>query len=75
MNGKEIRINKLFSNDDNAVIIAIDHGMFDGPIPGMTNLKETVKKINPVVDGILLSPGMLKPAKMFLATRAPPSPS
>jgi DhnA family fructose-bisphosphate aldolase class Ia len=40
MNGKEIRINKLFSNQEHAVVIAIDHGMFDGPIPGMTDLKD-----------------------------------
>ena len=74
MNGKEIRINKLFSNDDNAVIIAIDHGMFDGPIPGMTDLKETVKKINPVVDGILLSPGMLKACKDVFSYKGAPIP-
>jgi DhnA family fructose-bisphosphate aldolase class Ia len=59
MNGTHLRINKLFNQGSNAVIIAIDHGMFDGPIPGMIDLKETAKKINPVVDGILLSPGML----------------
>lgn len=60
MTGKTIRLNKLFSHDENAVVIAIDHGYMDGPIPGMINLNETVKKINPCVDGILLSPGMLK---------------
>jgi class I fructose-bisphosphate aldolase len=60
MTGKAIRLNKLFSDDHHAVIIAIDHGMFDGPIPGMADLRETVKKINPAVDGILLSPGMIK---------------
>ncbi|MCK9410777.1 MAG: hypothetical protein M0Q53_00655 [Prolixibacteraceae bacterium] len=60
MNGKNLREEKLFVNGENAVIIAIDHGLFDGPIPGMINLKETIKKINPCVDGILLSPGMLK---------------
>jgi len=59
MNGTDLRINKLFNQGLNAVIIAIDHGMFDGPIPGMIDLKETAKKINPIVDGILLSPGML----------------
>jgi DhnA family fructose-bisphosphate aldolase class Ia len=74
MNGKEIRINKLFSNDNNAVIIAIDHGMFDGPIPGMTDLKETVKKINPVVDGIVLSPGLLKACKDVFSHKGAPIP-
>lgn len=59
MTGKDLRLNKLFTKGENAVIVAIDHGMFDGPISGMTDLKATVKKINPCVDGILLSPGML----------------
>ena len=60
MDGTVLRKNKLFNQGLNAVIIAIDHGMFDGPIPDMINLQETAKKINPVVDGILLSPGMIK---------------
>ncbi len=54
-----IRFGRLFNRCERAVIIAVDHGEFDGPIPGMTNLPETVSKIDPVVDGILLSPGML----------------
>jgi len=60
MNGKDLKLEKLFTNGQNAVIVAIDHGMFDGPIPGMINLKETAQKINPCVDAVLLSPGMLK---------------
>ena len=40
MNGKNLRLEKLFSNGNNGVIIAIDHGMFDGPLPGMINMKE-----------------------------------
>ena len=47
MTGKDLRLNKLFTKGENAVIVAIDHGMFDGPIPGMIDLKATVKKINP----------------------------
>jgi DhnA family fructose-bisphosphate aldolase class Ia len=60
MGGKDLRLNKLFNKGENAVIVAMDHGMFDGPIPGMIDLKATVKKINPCVDGVLLSPGMLR---------------
>lgn len=60
MTGKELRLDKLFTKGENAVVVAIDHGMFDGPIPGMIDLKETVKKINPCVDAVLLSAGMLK---------------
>lgn len=60
MTGKDIRMNKLLSKGENAVIVAIDHGYMDGPIPGMENLSKTIQKIDPCVDGILLSPGMLK---------------
>ena len=60
MTGKELRLDKLFTKGENAVVVAIDHGMFDGPIPGMIDLKETVKKINPCVDAVLLSAGMLR---------------
>lgn len=59
MTGKEIRLARLFSRGGNAVIVAIDHGEFDGPLPGMVNMPEVVKHIDPTVDGILLSPGML----------------
>jgi DhnA family fructose-bisphosphate aldolase class Ia len=46
--------------DGHAVIIAVDHGMFDGPIPEMENLPATVAKIHPAVDAVLLAPGMLR---------------
>ncbi|MGE5558489.1 MAG: class I fructose-bisphosphate aldolase [Bacillota bacterium] len=60
MNGKEIRMQKLFSKGENAVIIAIDHGYMDGPIPGMENLPQTARQIDSCVDAVLLAPGMLK---------------
>ncbi|MCC6681356.1 MAG: hypothetical protein IT445_10695 [Phycisphaeraceae bacterium] len=43
-----------------AVVVAIDHGMFDGPIPGMEDLPATASKINPQVDAVLLAPGMIR---------------
>jgi DhnA family fructose-bisphosphate aldolase class Ia len=74
MYGKEIRISRLFNGDRNVVIIAIDHGMFDGPIPGMINLKETIRNISPVVDGILLSPGMLRECSGAFSFKGAPVP-
>ena len=59
MTGKEIRLSKLFSGGKNAVVIAVDHGEFDGPLPGMVDLPEAVKNIDSSVDAVLLSPGML----------------
>ena len=74
MSGKELRLEKLFNKSKNAVIVAIDHGMFDGPIPGMINLRETAEKINPCVDGVLLSPGMLKHLRPAFNYKGAPMP-
>lgn len=59
MTGKDIRFSRLFSGGKNAVVVAVDHGEFDGPLPGMIDLPETVRKIDPSVSAVLLSPGML----------------
>lgn len=59
MDGREIRLKRLFG-DSRAVIIAIDHGLFDGPIAGMVDLPKTAACINPTVDAVLLAPGMLR---------------
>lgn len=74
LSGHEIRMGKLFSNNENAVIIAIDHGYMDGPIPGMENLPDVVRKIDASVDGILLSPGMLKHCRHAFQYKGAPMP-
>jgi DhnA family fructose-bisphosphate aldolase class Ia len=74
MTGKDIRLNKLFDKGENAFVVAIDHGMFDGPIPGMIDLQATVKKINPIVDAVLLSPGMLKHTREAFSYKGAPIP-
>jgi len=74
MNGKYLRFEKLFSKGENAVIVAIDHCMFDGPIPGMIDLKTTAKKLNPCIDGVLLSPGMLKHLRFAFNYKGAPMP-
>lgn len=74
MNGKQLRIEKLFSKGENAVIVAFDHGLFDGPIPGMIDLPKTAEKINPCVDGVLLSPGMLRHTRHCFNYKGAPMP-
>lgn len=74
MNGSQIKLERLFSNNENAVIVAIDHGMFDGPIPGMIDLRDTIQNINPVIDGLLLSPGMLSTCKNAFNYKGAPMP-
>ena len=74
MNGKNLRIEKLFNKGSNAVIVAIDHGMFDGPISGMIDMKETARNIAPCIDGVLLSPGMLKQIRPVFNYKGAPMP-
>jgi DhnA family fructose-bisphosphate aldolase class Ia len=54
-----IRFQRLFNRSERAVIVAMDHCLFDGPTEGMINLTETAGKVASCVDGILLSPAML----------------
>ncbi|MBN1853513.1 MAG: hypothetical protein JW829_12345 [Pirellulales bacterium] len=64
--GRELRLQRLIG-DGHAVIIAVDHGLFDGPIPGMEDLPKTVEKIHPFVDAVLLAPGMLRHCSRLFA--------
>ena len=59
MDGRAIRLERLVG-DGRAVIIAFDHGLFDGPVSGMEDLPATAAKINPLVDAALLAPGMVR---------------
>ena len=59
LDGRELRLQRLIG-DGRAIIIAVDHGLFDGPIPSMENLPATIEKINPCVDAVLLASGMLR---------------
>ncbi|MBN1675564.1 MAG: hypothetical protein JXR37_31270 [Kiritimatiellae bacterium] len=72
MTGREMRMKRLFNGDENVVIVAADHGEFDGPIPGMIDLPETTRKIHPGVDGVLLSPGMLAHCAHVFAGKGAP---
>lgn len=71
MDAREIRLKRLFG-DNRAVVIAIDHGMFDGPIPAMEDLPATARKINPDVDAVLMAPGMLRHCGEIFARRHSP---
>ena len=59
MKPSELRLRRLF-NGGKAVVIAIDHGLFDGPIPGMENVDGLPEKIHGDVDAVLLSAGVLR---------------
>jgi DhnA family fructose-bisphosphate aldolase class Ia len=56
---KNLFLSRFFSTGP-AIIVAFDHGMFDGPIPGVDNVPSISPRIYPAIDGVLLSPGMLR---------------
>ncbi len=71
MNGIELKMKRLMSAG-RAVIVACDHGEFDGPIPGMINLAETIQRVNKNVDGVLLSPGMIRHTGDYFGAKGAP---
>lgn len=70
MEGHWIRLNRLFSAG-RAVIVAVDHGEFFGPTPGIIDLPEAVSQLQEA-DGILVSPGMIAHCGHVFAKRNGP---
>ena len=54
-----IGLARLFAGNENAVIVAVDHGLYFGPIEGLIDLPTVIKKLKQA-DGILLSAGMVQ---------------
>jgi class I fructose-bisphosphate aldolase len=69
--GENIRLARLFSGSENAVIVAIDHGLYFGPLPGLIDLPKVIQGLDQA-DGILLSGGMVTHCQEFFARRASP---
>ena len=59
MKTQNLFLSRFFSTGP-AIVIAFDHGLFDGPIEGFDKVEDIPKKILPEVDGVLMSPGTLK---------------
>lgn len=74
MTGRDIRLGRLLGPEGRAVVVACDHGMFDGPHKGMENIAEMLGRLGDGPDGVLLSPGMLGHAKGYFARREAPMP-
>jgi len=56
---RNLFLSRFFSTGP-AIIVAFDHGMFDGPIDGVADVAGIPAKILPEIDGVLMSPGMLR---------------
>ena len=66
MSGKEIRLGKLFSRGK-AVVVALDHGGYMGPIKGIENLPENIN-LYKKADAVLLNPNMARYCGNFFAS-------
>jgi len=71
MTGKEIRTARLFSNGK-PIVVAIDHGQYFGPIPGLVDLAETARQVASA-DAILMSPFVLSRVKPVFYRKEGPS--
>jgi DhnA family fructose-bisphosphate aldolase class Ia len=70
--GEEIRLGRLFDGGGNAVIVAADHGLYNGPLPGLNDLPATLRDLG-AADAILLSPGMAAHVRHVFAHRGAPA--
>lgn len=59
LTGSEIRLARLFDGGSNAIIAAIDHGLYNGPRPGFEDLSKVVGRLT-AADAILLAPGQAR---------------
>jgi DhnA family fructose-bisphosphate aldolase class Ia len=57
--GKQIRLNKLFSNGSNAIVVAIDHGQTFGPMDGLVQYTRAAESLKEA-DGVLLTAQMIR---------------
>ena len=59
--GMANRLSKIFNSKTNkTVMLAVDHGYFQGPTTGLENLKETVAPLLPNADCLFVTRGMLR---------------
>jgi DhnA family fructose-bisphosphate aldolase class Ia len=72
MTGCSIRFAKLFDGGRKPVVVAIVHGMFDGPHHAMENIPATLEKLGDAPDGVLLSPGVLRECAGYFGRRGAP---
>lgn len=70
--GESIRFSRLFSEGKNAVIIAVDHGLYFGPLPGMTDLSSVIDKVAGA-DAILMAPGTPAHCQSVFSKRGAPA--
>jgi class I fructose-bisphosphate aldolase len=70
--GVDIRLSRLFDGGKSAVVVAIDHGLYNGPRPGFEHPWTLIGRLK-AADAILLSPGMVSHAAEVFKSRGAPA--
>ena len=70
--GETIRLARLFSEGKNALIVAVDHGLYFGPLSGMINLPSVIQKVAGA-DAILMGGGMPAHCQDVFSKRGAPA--
>ncbi|NMC46722.1 MAG: hypothetical protein GYA52_07790 [Chloroflexi bacterium] len=70
--GVTIRFNRLFSDGKNAVVVAVDHGLYFGPLAGMLDLPSVIDKVSGA-DAVLMAPGMPAHCQSVFSKRGAPA--
>jgi DhnA family fructose-bisphosphate aldolase class Ia len=72
MTGETIRFSRLFSEGKNAEVVAVDHGLYFGPLAGMIDLPAVIDKVS-AADAILMAPGMPSHCQSAFSKRGAPA--
>lgn len=71
MDGKAIRLSRLFPDGKPTVIVAIDHGQTFGPLQGIEDFAAATAKLTEA-DGVLMAPHMIRfSGNLFLGRNRP----
>lgn len=71
MTGLDLRMQRLFSDGKNAVVVAIDHCQTFGPIPGLVDFKAAAESLTEA-DAVLLPPQMIRFSGHLFTRRGSP---
>jgi DhnA family fructose-bisphosphate aldolase class Ia len=59
MDGRQLRLSKLFPEGKKSVVVAIDHGQTFGPAEGLVNFTQAAERLKEA-NGVLMAPHMIR---------------
>lgn len=66
LNGKEIRLKRLFKRSDRLLVVPLDHGVSMGPVEGLKEIGDTIRKVaQGGADAVVVHKGLARHAAPF----------